>query len=855
MLLCMRPWTWLLASCLLAGAWLGGCDGNSELSVGLQTDFVAGVEFDSVRIDLDGVEATRRDVTVSDSFARPRTLLERTGVANGRRSIRLSLLRDGEVVARRTREIPFRDRYLTTIVITRSCREVRCPGPGDDAAETECAGGVCLAPDCDTEGGPACPDPQCSPTMPCAAASSTCAESMCVEGVCLELPRADACEDDEVCVPGSGCILRPGGEMPDAGLPPSDAFAAACDDDMDCPEGPCEDARCLDGICSVSSTCAVGESCCAGSVCAVDCSSATCAGQPAGTLCRAAADLCDAEERCDGTSPTCPPDGVAGAGVECRAAVDACDVAEQCNGSVSVCPSDGFAGVGTMCTGGVCNGLGACGPCSEGAPCATGNVCERGELRCGGGSPSCTAVGPADGATPCRDAAGPCDAAETCSGSTSCPADGFASGMICHPSAGACDVAEACDGSSAACPGDALISGMICRLASGVCGRDSTCDGVSPSCPAESFRSSGGCRASAGTCDSAESCDGSSADCPSDLRTTGGTTCRFAVGACDVNESCDGVSVSCPPDGYAPMGMMCSGGTCDGAGNCATGCGVVPNMYSAPIAFGVGVFDCGHAIFTRFGGTTVEIVDLATAVRTPFTVGTSPLNLTLDTTRSRAFVALGDARVAVVQLPSGIVTHLPAPTGLRWAAQNPARPADLWLLSTSGVSSIDVNTGTSRFGAALPFVDPNGIAFDDATGQVYVSDRSSNQLARLDPMSGAPIGAIISPCGSPQGLAFARVARRLYLACESGSVVVFAPDLTVLDTRPAPGAFGLALSDDESMLAIASGGAGTTVVRVSDWLGRGTFPGVQARRVGFANSDGFVVVADEGRGLDVFALP
>jgi hypothetical protein len=327
------------------------------------------------------------------------------------------------------------------------------------------------------------------------------------------------------------------------------------------------------------------------------------------------------------------------------------------------------------------------------------------------------------------------------------------------------------------------------------------------------------------------------------------------MGTCDVNESCDGVSPLCPPNGYAPVGTMCAGGTCDGAGNCAVSCGVVPNAYAAPLTFGVGVFDCGHAIFTRFGGSTAEIVDLATFARMPFAVGTSPLNLTLDVGRTRAIIALQDLRVAVVQLPSGSVTHLPAPSGLRWAAQNPARPSDLWLLSTAGVSAIDVDTGVNRLDASLAFTDPNGIAFDDVTGQVYVSDRISNQLARVDPLSGVPIGSIISPCASPQGLVFSRSARRLYLACESGSVVVLAPDLSFLESHPAAAAFGLALSDDESLLAIASGSAGTTVVRVSDWLVRGTFAGTRARRVGFANSDRNVVVADEDRGLDVFELP
>ena len=105
---------WLLVGSVVLGM---GCEARRELAVGLQTDFVPGIEFDDVRVELDGVEAARRAVDVDDSFARPTTLLERTDVAPGRRRIRVALLLDDTEIVRRTVEIPLRDRYLATVVI------------------------------------------------------------------------------------------------------------------------------------------------------------------------------------------------------------------------------------------------------------------------------------------------------------------------------------------------------------------------------------------------------------------------------------------------------------------------------------------------------------------------------------------------------------------------------------------------------------------------------------------------------------------------------------------------------------------------------------------------------------------
>lgn len=839
-------------------AWLlpMGCETPRELAVGLQTDFVAGVEFDEVRVDLDGVEAALRRVSARDSFARPTTLLERTGIAPGRRTIRLSLTLRGAPVARRTVEIPFRERYLATVVITRSCREVLCPGALDPAGATECAGGVCVTPDCGTEGAPACPAPQCSGALPCPASSSPCAEATCVDGLCLELPREDGCASGEICVPGSGCVLLPS-ETPDAGLPPADARVVSCTTDDECVATACERARCVDGTCTVTPLCALGESCCEGGVCAVDCASATCAGQPAGTPCRASAGPCDVEERCDGVSPTCPPDAVAAAGAECRAAVDACDAPEQCNGTLPSCPDDGFASVGVSCPGGVCNGLGACGPCAEGAPCATGNACERGELRCGSGTAVCAAAGPADPSTICRGAAGPCDEAETCGGATTCPPDRFVSGAVCRSSSGVCDGAETCDGTGPDCPPDALLSGVVCRLAPGVCALDASCDGTSPACPPSPRRSSGVCRSAAGTCDVPESCDGSGLDCPPDARSPSGTVCRMSAGECDVAEACDGASASCPTDAFAPPGTPCAGGTCGAGGMCTSSCGVSAGAYGSARPFGVSALDCGHALVADFGDNTVEHLDLAARSSVSIDVGGATLNVTSSLGGTQAYLPLTDGRIVVVTPSTGAVqTFATAHPGARWVAQNPARPSDLWVLWSAGVVIVDAATGGVRVMTPLTFGDANGIAFDPATGDAFVSNRTPEAVVRLDADGNVTLGPL-PLCVAPQALVYAAGSGRLYLACESGQVLTLGRDLTVLDTRSVPGAFGLALSPDGARLAVTSPTSGRTYVyRLSDWSMVASYPGTTPRRVAFVGGGGFLAVADEGApGTSVYALP
>jgi hypothetical protein len=118
-----------------------------------------------------------------------------------------------------------------------------------------------------------------------------------------------------------------------------------------------------------------GEQCDKGSASSA-CCSATCGFRTTGTVCRAAVDLCDAEETCSGASGACPADALQPAGTICRAPADVCDAAETCAGTISACPADVLKGAGTVCR-------------------AAADTCDLVET-CSGADPGC----PADASNP-----------------------------------------------------------------------------------------------------------------------------------------------------------------------------------------------------------------------------------------------------------------------------------------------------------------------------------------------------------------------------------------------------------------------------------------------------------------------
>src|SRR5439155_724662 len=280
-----------------------------------------------------------------------------------------------------------------------------------------------------------------------------------------------------------------------------------------------------------------------------------------GTVCRAAAGVCDLAETCTGSSPTCPPDTFQPITVTCRASTGDCDPRETCTGTSATCPADVKSPGGTACTddGNVCT-TDQCG----GTPSAGNGICEH----------------PAGNAgAVCRASAGQCDVAENCTGTSgTCPADGFASASTsCTGTSqgGACDGADHCSGTSNSCVDVFSPASTVCRTSAGQCDVAENCTGTSGACPADGFASSATtCTGTSqgGACDNTDHCSGISNTCVDGFKPST-TECRASAGQCDVAENCTGTSGVCPTDVFAPLTTTCTGvsqgGACDNTDHCS----------------------------------------------------------------------------------------------------------------------------------------------------------------------------------------------------------------------------------------------------------------------------------------------
>ena len=286
--------------------------------------------------------------------------------------------------------------------------------------------------------------------------------------------------------------------------------AGECDDAESCSGS---SAACpADAVKSSGIACTDDGEACTNDVC--DGASAGCthpAGH-AGLTCRAAADVCDVAETCNGTATTCPVDAFRPSSFSCRSAAGECDLAESCTGTGAACPANAFRGAGTACT-------------------DDGNVCT----------------------------------ADVCNGSGSCMHPAGNAGVLCRAAVDVCDLAETCNGTSTSCPVNAFRpSTFTCRSASGECDIAESCTGIAPSCPVNVFKPfDAACTADVNPCTS-DRCDGSGT-C-THPPANAGTVCRASGGACDVAETCDGASVTCPADSGTPDSD--ADATCDGLDAC-----------------------------------------------------------------------------------------------------------------------------------------------------------------------------------------------------------------------------------------------------------------------------------------------
>lgn len=275
----------------------------------------------------------------------------------------------------------------------------------------------------------------------------------------------------------------------------------------------------------------VGEACDDGNTQDGDCCSSSCDIEGPETVCRAAVDLCDTKESCDGVTPTCPADALLPNDTVCRKADLLCDVPEFCDGVSVACPSDSTKPPGTVCR------IKA-GDCDLEEKCTGAAACPSDSFVAGG--------------TTCRVSGGDCDPEEKCSGSdAACPEDSlFGTEKTCRAPVNLCDATEVCSGNDVTCPTDGLHAmGTVCRSKASVCDVEETCDGLSVTCPADSFVPAGvECRASTdSSCDPAESCTNANAFCPGDYQEADGTICDDGD-PLTVNETCVGGTCGCIGD-------------------------------------------------------------------------------------------------------------------------------------------------------------------------------------------------------------------------------------------------------------------------------------------------------------------
>ncbi len=227
-----------------------------RLVVDLRTDYVAGVEFDTVRVQL-GDALASRTFGLGDRDRSAHRITE-FQVGSGDHALEVALFApNGERLLNRHVTASVRSSDVSiTVVVSRACEDVAC-----GAAES-CLGGRCVPRTCLRGDEPECPMPQCEGDSDCDGAGlSMCARPLCEAGVCL-VGGATPCATDEYCDVAAGCVPLPdSGDAgaADAGADAGVADAGVADAASDAqPDAPVEDAGplgCTPGVdCSIDCT-------------------------------------------------------------------------------------------------------------------------------------------------------------------------------------------------------------------------------------------------------------------------------------------------------------------------------------------------------------------------------------------------------------------------------------------------------------------------------------------------------------------------------------------------------------------------------------------------------------------------
>lgn len=184
------------------------CEGDLELLVDLKTDYAPGVDFTTVQTEvLFAGGGVRADATAEtgQSFILGQRVAELTGVKASAVTVRVRLLDEaGELVAERPTIVDMRDDFGLTVLVSRRCEDVTCPGSGDPGDARACLAGQCVDERCSPEAAGFCGPPMCAIDAECPT-SVACATGRCIDGACLFEGNDAACAAGQYCNSGIGC--------------------------------------------------------------------------------------------------------------------------------------------------------------------------------------------------------------------------------------------------------------------------------------------------------------------------------------------------------------------------------------------------------------------------------------------------------------------------------------------------------------------------------------------------------------------------------------------------------------------------------------------------------------------------
>lgn len=208
-----------------------GCTSSHVVTVEVRTDLIPGVELTRVRTRALDLPVVDHEVDPAASWFEGVVVGELV-LPDGPQELTVELLdADGLPVDARPVELELARDATVTVVFTRDCPDVSCPGADDDASASACFGGGCVAPSCTLQTPASCDIGECSANADCGDPERPrCVDVRCLAGACLYPPNDLRCGSEElICHPELGC--RPAANVHRCAAPDEDTVLLLTFDD------------------------------------------------------------------------------------------------------------------------------------------------------------------------------------------------------------------------------------------------------------------------------------------------------------------------------------------------------------------------------------------------------------------------------------------------------------------------------------------------------------------------------------------------------------------------------------------------------------------------------------------------